>query len=59
MVKAMIDYLQSSSFFHPYEQIPDSYSRPSRFAWPSVEGFGHAIWEVMHSGESAYLQIIR
>ena len=35
------------------------YSRPSRFAWPSVEGFGHAIWEVMHSGESAYLQIIR
>ena len=28
-------------------------------AWPSVEGFGHAIWEVMHYGESAYLQIIR
>ena len=38
---------------------PWTYSRPSRFAWPSVEGFGHAIWEVMHSGESAYLQIIR
>ena len=35
------------------------YSRPSRFAWPSVDGFGHAIWEVMHYGESAYLQIIR
>ena len=49
-----------------YKHVPQGgeannpkYSRPSRFAWPSVEGFGHAIWEVMHSGESDYLQIIR